>query len=114
MDYGEVLIPIVAIVSVFGSATAAVYLFFSTRYRIRMALIENDKTAEIFRSYQDRPNALKYGLVAIMVGIGILVGYILEQTGMDAFVAYCSMVLILGGAGLLIYYRWGGRGAYEV
>ena len=71
-----------------------------------MALIERDKDAGIFRKSRDRSLALRNGLVGVMVGIGLLLGYQLEQTGMPSFVAYLSMVFIFGGVGLIGYYLY--------
>lgn len=71
-----------------------------------MALIERDKDAGIFRKSRDRSLALRNGLVGIMVGVGLLLGYQLEQIGVTPFVAYLSMVFIFGGLGLVGYYLY--------
>jgi hypothetical protein len=39
-----------------------------------------------------------------MVGLGVLMGHLLERSGMPEEVAYFSMILILGGLGLITYY----------
>lgn len=48
---------------------------------------------------------LKFALVAIGVGIGLLVGSVLDASGIvDEDVAYFSMGFLFGGIGLLIGY----------
>ena len=39
-----------------------------------------------------------------MLGLGIFLGYVLERMGIPDEVAYFSMILILGGLGLVGYY----------
>ncbi len=104
----EVLIPIIAIIGFFSSIIIWVYLFFSTRSRIRMALIEQGKDASIFNKNQqgDISNMLKYGITAILVGLGLVFGYFLENVGLPDFVAYTSAVLVFGGSGLVAYYSY--------
>lgn len=105
----EVLIPIIAIISFFSSIIIFVYMFFTYRSRIRMALIERDKDASIFRKTQDRSIALRNGIVAVMSGVGLILGYVLEMAGFPGFVAYLGMVLIFGGLGLISYYWYVSR-----
>lgn len=102
----EELIPIIAVAGFWTSVIVFVYMFFTSRNRIRMALIERDKDAGIFRKTRDLSLALRNGLVCVMVGVGILLGYQLEQLGVPPFVAYLSMVFIFGGLGLIAYYLY--------
>lgn len=71
-----------------------------------MALIEAGKDAGIFKNYRekDKNRPLKLGIVSVMLGLGIFLGYVLEQIGIPGEVAYFSMILILGGLGLVGYY----------
>lgn len=102
----ELLIPIVAIVGFFSSIIIVAYLFFTTRHKERMALLEYDKTASVFQSMQiKRSGALKYGLVLVLGGLGLLMGSLLETLGLNDEVAFFSMIFVGAGAGLLIYYR---------
>ena len=102
----EVIIPIAGIVGTFGSFIIFVYLFFSSRHKQRMALIEAGKDASIFRTRNNPQSTLKYGIVAIMVGIGLFTASVLEGLGMPGVVAYFSMILIFGGAGLVLFYAY--------
>lgn len=98
------MIPILAIIGTFGSIIILVYMFFSSRNKERMALIEHGKDAGIFKAAQSQIESLKFGIVAVMIGIGLLIGHLLEKAGLPEFVAYFSMILILGGAGLTGFY----------
>jgi len=109
----EVLIPIIAIVGFFSSIIILVYMFFTSRSRIRLALIEQGQDASIFRKSNNRHIDLRNGMVALMVGTGLLIGYLLERAGLPGFVAYPAMVLILGGLGLIGYYLYLGNRVME-
>ncbi len=104
---GEFLVPIFGIVGTFGSLIVLAYLYFSSRNRERMALIERGQDASIFyKNSQDRRSrSLKNGMLAILTGIGLFAGNVLEKLHIiDGVTAYFSMVLIFGGVGLIAYY----------
>jgi hypothetical protein len=95
----EVLIPI----SVFAMVFGIVYLV--VRKKERMALIEKGLTADVLESHKHAPSSLKWGLVFLGVGIGILVGRILaEYTTLGEEESFFSMVFLFGGLSLLVYY----------
>lgn len=103
MDAG-IIIPVLAIGGFFASTIIFVYMFFSSRHRERMALIDSGQDASIFsRKFNNKEN-LKFGVVAVMSGLGLLAGEFLQKAGLEDFVAYFSMVLIFGGTGLILYY----------
>ena len=100
----EVLIPILAIISSHTALIVFIYMFFTSRNRIRMALIEHGKDAGIFSKGFRTITALRNGIVGLMGGVGLLLGHFLEKAGVDGFIAYTSMLLIFGGLGLIIFY----------
>jgi hypothetical protein len=100
----ENVIGLVAVIGVFSSTIVLFYLFFNSRHKIRMALIESGKSAGIFKEARDSYAALKYGMVAVGVGLGLLVGSTLESDTFPAPLPHFSMMLILGGGGLILYY----------
>ncbi|MCB0555244.1 MAG: hypothetical protein KDD02_16980 [Phaeodactylibacter sp.] len=100
----EILIPILAVAGMWAAIIILVYMFFSTRHRERMALVERGVDAKIFATNFRLDNSLKMGIVAIMIGIGIFMGYLLQRSGLPDVVAYFTMVLIFGGAGLVGFY----------
>lgn len=103
------VIPIVAITSTFGAAVLIIYIIRSSLHRERMAMIEKGYDATLLKPAANRDtgkyNSLKWGMVAIGVGVGLLLGNILESyVGMSDDVAYFSMIFLCGGAGLVLYY----------
>ncbi|MFQ5447883.1 MAG: DUF6249 domain-containing protein [Saprospiraceae bacterium] len=100
----EKVIGLVAVIGFFTSIIILFYLFFNSRHKIRMALIESGKSADIFKEESNRFAALKYGMVAVGVGLGLLLGSALECNTFPAPLPHFSMMLILGGGGLILYY----------
>ncbi len=96
----EILVPLSFFALVFG----IVYMFLMTRNRERLALIEKGADAKLFKtgsSFKSGVLVLNIALLAIGVGIGVLLGALLEETGMDEEVAYPAMIFLWGGIGLL-------------
>lgn len=102
----EFVIPIVAVGGFFASVILFIYLFFSSRHKERMALIQSGKDVGIFHATgpNKMENALKYGMVGFMIGVGVLLGYLLETAGLPGVIAYFSMILIMGSFGLMLFY----------
>jgi len=95
---------VVAIISFFTTVIVVAYLFFSSRHKVRMALIQHGQEASIFKEDKETNSALKYGMMAVGTGLGLFTGGLLESMGMDEGPAYFGMMLIFGGAGLILYY----------
>lgn len=93
-------------ISVFGSSSFIAYLFFSSRHKERMALLEYNKDAKVFSAQSlSRFGALKFGMVMVLAGVGLLIAYFMTTLfRIPEEVAVFSMLLIGGGGGLLIYY----------
>ena len=109
MDAGEVIIPVVLFLVIFG----IFYLYFSSRNKERLALIEKGADATIFfgpkRERPERSEAsgkwiLKVGVLAIGIALGVLVGAALESAGLDNDVAYPASIFLFGGIGLVVAY----------
>ncbi len=95
------LVPIVAIAGFFSTVIFIVYILVSSRHKERMALLEYGKEANVFEKRPNRLRAIKQGLVAAMVGVGLLMGNVMTAFGMDEDIVYIAMGLIMGGAGLV-------------
>jgi len=98
-----VMIPIVAIISVF---TMVVYL---RRFENaeRMAMIERGVDPTLFTKKQrgSTSGPLRAAMLLIGGGVGLLLGYFLEaSTDMRAPLPYFAMLFICGGIGLGIAY----------
>ncbi len=95
----EFLIPIAFFAMVYG----IVYLL--VRRKERVALIEKGADANIFESSGYRPSSLKWGLLLVGIGTGILLGKILAvYTTLNEEAAFFSMICMFGGIGLIIYH----------
>lgn len=89
----------------FASIVLILYMYYSTRNKERMALIEKGADASIFKTGRQPFSPLKWGMFMAGIGIGILVGNILSvSTNLEEPVPYFSMILLFGGASLIAYY----------
>ncbi|MCF0053236.1 hypothetical protein LXM25_24410 [Dyadobacter sp. LJ53] len=95
-----VIISLGAFAGIFG----IIYVFFVTRHRERIALIEKGADASIFsdKSFISYPT-LKFGMLFVGVGLGIITGNFLDnQYDFSKGVAYLSMTFLLGGVSLIL------------
>jgi polyferredoxin len=100
----EVFIPILAVGGFWACMILLVYMFFSSRHRERMALLDRGLDGRVFSPGPNRHSALKLGTVAFMTGIGVFAGYLLSLLGLPEPVAYFTAVLLFAGTGLVSYY----------
>jgi len=97
------LTPIFATFIVFGSVVTVIYLFI--RKNERKLMIDKGADPSIFNIERSSPSALKYGLFLIGIGVGILVGSIIDaSTYLGEEVSYFSMISLFGGLSLVISY----------
>ncbi len=98
-----IIIPII-----FGLLFGIVYLFFTTRNKERMALIEKGIGAEIFNK-GNRKTApvwkvliLNIALLLMGIGLGTLLASIIDQlTTLDEDALYPGVIFLTAGTGLL-------------
>jgi hypothetical protein len=103
MDAGEILVPIVLFLVIFG----IVYLYYSSRNKERLALIEKGAEASIFygpKSERSGKWVLKVGVLAIGIALGVLAGAGLESAGLDDDVAYPASIFLFAGIALVAAY----------
>ena len=95
----EILIPISFFAGVFG----IVYLYFTTRNKERMALIEKGASAELFNKPQGSGMwGLKLGVMAVGIGLGIVIANMLITASLlNEEVAFPSMIFLFAGIGLV-------------
>jgi hypothetical protein len=92
-----IMIPIISIIGFF------IMIIYLRKYENdeRMAMIEKGVGPDIFpKRLRDTSVSLRFSLLMIGVGSGILLGYFLDRAFDMEEVAYFSMLFICGGIGL--------------
>jgi threonine dehydrogenase-like Zn-dependent dehydrogenase len=93
----EVLVPMTVFATIFG----VLYVFFTTRNKERLAMIEKGADPSIFANRTSRLG-IKIGLLAMGVALGILFGQLIAHlTQMDLEPATMSMIFLCAGSGLV-------------
>ncbi len=103
---GEVLVFIVIFLVIFGIA----YLYYSTRNKERLALIEKGADASIFMKGKRDGAApfwkiliLNFSLLLMGVGLAIFIGSLMVNAmAVDAEVAYPGTIFLMAGIGLYV------------
>jgi F0F1-type ATP synthase assembly protein I len=98
---------IIAITGFFITMIVFISSYFRTRHNERMALIKNEKTATIFNVEKgDSNGALKLGLLMLSIGLGLLIGLILDGIFDTEPAGVFVSMLILGGLSLIFYHSY--------
>ncbi|MDZ7270711.1 MAG: hypothetical protein ONB17_03760 [candidate division KSB1 bacterium] len=101
----EYLVPMVVSVAFFASIAWIVKVL--AENKTRRVAIEKGQTGEdvarLFRSEAAASSALKWGLVLIGAGLGLVIGLFIVPENVRPMVT-SSLSLILAGVGLVIYY----------
>ena len=95
----EFLVPISCFAMIFG----IVYLL--VRRKERLAMIEKGADPSIFERGSKAPTSLKWGMLFVGIGVGILLGKIFAAyscLGEEA--SMFSMICLFGGLSLVIYH----------
>ncbi len=94
---------IVIPVSFFLAVFAILYVFFTTRNKERLALIEKGAEASIFKKDpgMGKYNLLKWGIFLIGLAAGVISGFMLSKV-INEVVAFFTGVLLFGGLALII------------
>ena len=99
MDFVGVFVPI----SLFAMIYGIVYL--AIRKKERTLLIQKGVDASFFEQKKRSPIELKWGLLLVGIGVGILLGRLLAATScLGEEASYFSMICLLGGLSLVIYH----------
>lgn len=103
--------PAAVVFIIFGSVGFVLYTWIQSRHKERIAMIEKGvKASELKGSVMPdllRPNplsSLKWGLLAMFVGAGLIVANILDRYYYFHDSIYFASMLISGGIGLVIFY----------
>ena len=94
----EILVPMTVFACIFG----VLFVFFTTRNKERMLMIEKGADPSTFHRNYSRIG-IKIGLMAVGVALGVMVGQLISHTTkMDIEPATMSMIFLFGGIGLII------------
>jgi hypothetical protein len=100
---GEVFIVALIFATIFG----VFYLFYSTRNKERLALIEKGADASIFVHGRRAGSVpiwkiliLNVALLLMGIGTAVFIASLLSEVGMDAEVAYPGTIFLMAGIGL--------------
>ncbi len=103
---------IVIVGIIFGSIFGVFYLYFSTRNRERLALIEKGADASIFMKGRQHTAPiwkvliLNFALVLMGIGIGIFIATILDyNTNLESDSIYPATIFTMAGIGLFLGYN---------
>jgi hypothetical protein len=96
------------LIVIFGSLFGVVFLYFNTRHKERMALIEKGENADLFVTSKRRSAVPLYaillinlGILGVGIGVGVLIGHALHMGGMDQDISMPSAIFICLGLALL-------------
>lgn len=103
---GEVII----VALVFGTIFGISYLYYSTRNKERLALIDKGADASIFN--QGRRSGvpmwkimiLNIALLLVGIGLAVFIAALLTEAGLDEDVAYPGTIFVMAGLGLFAGY----------
>lgn len=100
MDAG-IFVPIGFFLAIF----AILYVFWTTRTKERLALVEKGLDAGIFKvdPVRRRLDLVKWGIFLIALAVGVVTGFALSNV-MNEVGAFFTMILFFGGVGLIIAY----------
>lgn len=82
---------------------AILYVYWTTRTKERLALIDKGADASIFKGGESKYALLKWGIFLIALSVGVITGYALSGV-IDEVAAFFTMILFCGGLGLIVAY----------
>ncbi|MFC6859297.1 DUF6249 domain-containing protein [Zunongwangia atlantica] len=101
--------PVIICISLFACIFGICFLFFQTRNKERLALIEHDKDASLFKFRKDRASPvwpvilLNLSLILMGVGFGFLIGNLFETyTILNSDLVYVACCFFTPGAFLFL------------
>ena len=92
-----IFVPITLFLAIF----AILYVYWTTRTKERLALVEKGIDASIFKLESSKYVLLKWGIFLIALSAGVISGYALSGV-IDEVAAFFTMILFCGGLGLIV------------
>lgn len=96
MDEG-IFVPIGFFLAIF----AVLYVYWTTRTKERLALIEKGADVGIFKTEPSKYALMKWGIFLIGAAVGVITGYALSSI-IEEVVAFFTMIFFFGGVGLIV------------
>ena len=98
---------VIIVAIIFGAIFGVVYLYFSTRNKERLTLIEKGADASLFYSAKKKKThpwiTLKFGMLFVGIAVGTAIGVLLNSSFSihpeELFLL--SMIFLFGGLGLI-------------
>jgi hypothetical protein len=109
----KVMGALIGFIALFATVFGIFYVFYITRNKERLALIEKGADASLFNTGKDGSKSLfnwnrftlKIGIFFMGIALGIIAGAILSYNGvLYEGASYPSMIFFFGGLSLVIYY----------
>jgi len=104
----------ITFIALFATVFGIMYVFYNTRNKERIALIEKGADASLFNTGKEESGnsfwnwskfTLKIGMLAMGISAGIIAGAILESKDIMADgPGYVSMIFFFGGLSLVLFY----------
>lgn len=101
---------LIAFLAFFAMVFGIMYVFYTTRNKERLALIEKGADASLFNTGKEgrfswSKFTLKIGMLSVGIAFGLLVGAMLTRSGvLDEEINYSSMIFLFGGLSLIVFY----------
>jgi hypothetical protein len=104
---------LIAFIALFATVFGIMYVYYTTRNKERLALIEKGADASLFatgkndagRSFTWGKFTLKVGMLFMGIAVGIIVGAILSNAGvLSEGTNYPAMIFFFGGLSLVLFY----------
>jgi cadmium resistance protein CadD (predicted permease) len=102
---------IITTLAFFVALVLTVKYITSAKSKEKMALIEKGvDLTEIYQKKDYQNTTLKMGMFLVGVALGLFLGYLLtEISSINDVVSYFSMILLCGGASLIVFHWYNNR-----
>jgi hypothetical protein len=103
----------IVFIALFAAIFGVLYMYFTTRHKERLALIEKGADASLFNTGKEGSKSpvnwskltLKVGMLFMGIAVGIIAGATLSNLGLlDEDAMYSSMICFFGGLSLVLFY----------
>lgn len=102
---GEITRDAIVSIGAFAAIFGIIYVYLVTRHRERMGMLERGVEVSPFNSIKImNAQTLKYGMLLAGLAIGILMGGVLKNYGLEKNTSYLSMTFLFGGLSLIANY----------